>query len=260
MTNQEDSVDLKKIEIRPYQLADRQSVREICCRTAFRNLGSDIFFEDRNVHADYWTRYYTDFRPEECSVITLDNRIVGYFFGCSDHSHFIRTMAFRIIPFCLIRVLCRLTVNRYGPRTRAYIRYILLKGLNEAPPIDYSRFPAHYHCNLLPEAYGLQLYSRLTLDFLDLLQAKGVHSLHGHITEPAVSGTWTRFEKRFISKVRAESEQGGGNDPTYFTAEVSTSLYSTILEDSRPMVNRVWGVQVSDYREWIRFVRDTYKL
>ena len=50
--------------IRPYRPADRETVREICRRTAYRNLGYAAVFEDGELFADYWTRYYTDFEPE----------------------------------------------------------------------------------------------------------------------------------------------------------------------------------------------------
>lgn len=84
--------------IRPLELRDREAVRDICRKTAFRNMGSNRFFEDREVHADYWTRYYTDFRPWESWVVEQDGEVIGYFFGCSDQAHFIRTMTLRILP------------------------------------------------------------------------------------------------------------------------------------------------------------------
>ncbi|OZA12835.1 MAG: hypothetical protein B7Y02_06845, partial [Rhodobacterales bacterium 17-64-5] len=177
-------------------------------------------------------------------------------FGCSDHRHFERTMALRVLPWCLARVLWRLATGRYGTQSRAYVRHMLLSGPKEAPPLDHAAFPAHYHCNLMREVYGLRLYSRLTLEFLDLLEARGVHSLHGHITEPAESGTWNRFADRFMAMQDAQSDHGR----TCVMAEVPTTLFKVVLGDERPMVNRVWGVRVSDYRDWMLFVRETYGL
>jgi hypothetical protein len=235
--------------IRPLEPRDREAVRDICCKTAFRNMGSDRFFEDREVHADYWTRYYTDFRPWESWVVEQDGEVIGYFFGCSDQAHFIRTMTLRILPSCLRRVLWRLARGQYKrAETRRYIRHMLLKGPKEATRIDYARFPAHYHCNILRKGYGQGYYTRLTLMYLDMLETKGITRLHGHITEPIESGIWYNFARRF---------EAASAD---VTDEVPTTLFAEVIGDDRPMVNRVWGVTVANYRVWIEWLRDRYNL
>jgi hypothetical protein len=33
-----------------------------------------------------------------------------------------------------------------------------------------------------------------------------------------------------------------------------------VIGDDRPMVNRVWGVTVANYRVWIEWLRDRYNL
>jgi len=235
--------------IRPYRPTDRDAVRDICCRTAFRNMGSDRFFEDRQVHADYWTRYYTDFNADEVWVIEQDGRVIGYFFGCSDHRRFTRIMALRILPACLARIAWRLATGRYKrPETRAYIRHMLVRGPREAAAIDYARYPAHYHCNILREGYGRGYYTQLTLMFLDRLEAKGITALHGHITEPAGPGMWQRFADRYVT------------DQADVTLEVPTTLFACVLGDQRPMVNRAWGMPVRGYRLWIEWLREKYNL
>jgi len=89
------------------------AIRAFCCRTAFRNLGSDRRFEDREVHADDWTRYYTDHRPQQASVIEPGGKVIGYVFGCSDHARYHRVMARRIVPSCLVRALWRRATGQY---------------------------------------------------------------------------------------------------------------------------------------------------
>lgn len=235
--------------IRPLEPRDREAVRDICRKTAFRNMGSDRFFEDREVHADYWTRYYTDFRPWESWVVEQDSEVIGYFFGCSDQAHYVRTMALRILPSCLLRVLWRWATGQYKRvETRRYVRHMLLKGPKEAPKIDYARYPAHYHCNILRKGYGQGYYTQLTLMFLDLLEAKGVIRLHGHITEPVDSGIWQSFALRYDA---ASAD---------VTDEVPTTLFANVIGDQRPMVNRVWGISVANYRGWIEWLRERYNL
>lgn len=235
--------------IRPYAPRDRAAVRDICCRTAFRNLGSDRLFEDREVHADYWTSYYTDHRPEASWVIEEDGAVIGYFLGCTDHADFLRVMARRIVPSCGARTLWRLATGRYRrPETRRYVAHMIFKGAREAPSIDYAKFPAHYHCNLLRQAYGRGYYTQLTLQFLDQLEARGIFGLHGHITEPRDGGIWRRFEEMFSEK---QAQQ---------FSEKPTTLLQAVLGDDRPMVNRGWGITTADYRRWIEWLRRTRNL
>ena len=49
--------------IRAYRPSDRDAVRDIACRTAFRNRGFESLVPDAELFADYWTRYYTDYEP-----------------------------------------------------------------------------------------------------------------------------------------------------------------------------------------------------
>jgi len=99
--------------IRKLEPRDRAAVRDICCRTAFRNAGSDKFFEDREIHADYWTSYYTDYHPQESWVIERGTEVIGYFFGASDYDHFFRTMSRKIVPKGAAKALWRLALGRY---------------------------------------------------------------------------------------------------------------------------------------------------
>lgn len=235
--------------IRKLEPRDRAAVRDICCRTAFRNMGSDRFFEDRELHADYWTAYYTDHHPQESWVIEQEGRVIGYFLGCSDQSHFLRVMTRKIVPRVAAKALWRLATRRYRkPETGRYLWHMLTRGAREAPRIDFRKFPAHYHCNILREGYGHGYYTQLTLMFLDHLESIGVTHLHGFITEPLGSGGWQKFADRY---------KAGSAD---VTVEVPTTLFRTVIGDDRPMVNRAWGMPVADYRTWIEWLRDTRNL
>lgn len=242
--------------IRKLEPRDRAAVREICCRTAFRNAGSDRFFEDREIHADYWTSYYTDYHPQESWVIEREGEVIGYFFGASDYDHFYRTMARRIVPWGVARALWRLALGRYKkPQTKAYLKHMLLRGAAEAPHVDFKAYPAQYHCNILRKGYGRGYYSQLVLMYLDHLDAIGVKGIHGMITEPAGSaGIWHKFEEMFVDQ----------NDATrslaFALTEKPTTLMAAVLGDTRPMVNRAWSVPVENYRKWMTWVRETQNI
>ena len=77
-----------KLEIRPYRAEDRQVIREICCKTAFRNRGCELFFEDKELFADYGTNYYLEYETDLCFTAELDGKVVGYLLGSSDFKHF----------------------------------------------------------------------------------------------------------------------------------------------------------------------------
>jgi hypothetical protein len=235
--------------IRRLAPGDRAAVREIACRTAFRNMGSDALFEDRELHADYWTSYYTDHRPGESWVVEQDGEVIGYFLGCSDQADFLRVMSRRIVPRIIALALWRLATGRYrNPRTRRYLWHMLTRGAREAPRIDFATYPAHYHCNILRPGYGQRYYSEMLLMFLDHLEAIGVDRLHGFITEPAEGGIWQRFSAQF---------PGGAAE---VTAEVPTTLFRRVMGDDRPMVNRGWGVTVPVFRAYALWLRETYNL
>ncbi len=234
--------------IRPYEPRDRHAVRAICCATAFRNAGSDKLFEDREVHADYWTSYFTDHRPEDSWVVEIEGEVIGYFLGCADHAHFLRVMGRRIVPSCLARALGRLAIGRYRkPQTRRYLWHMIRRGAAEVPRIPYLRFPAHYHCNTTRKGYGRGLYSTLVLMFLDRLDERGVQHIHGLITEPAEGGIWKRFAEANPGDVLAYDER-------------PTTLFRDVLGDPTPYVNRGWGATVDGFRRWAEGLRDEHRL
>lgn len=234
--------------VRPYEPRDRAAVRDICCRTAFRNMGSDALFEDREIHADYWTLYNTDHRPDLTTVIEQDGEVVGYFFAQPDHKEFVRIMGRRIVPSCILRALWRWALGRYKkPETKRYIRHTLFHAWKEAPQVDYDKYPATYHCNMLRQAYGRGYYTQLLLDYLDQLEAQGIHGIHGHVTEAPGKGIWKRFEETsgFLS-----DEQ----------SEVPATMFAYVTGDDRPMANKAIGAPVERFRKWVLWLREEKRL
>lgn len=238
--------------IRPYTPADRAAVRQICCDTAYRNKGAEYMFEDREIHADYWSMYYTDITPEEVRVVELDGKVIGYFFGCTDTNAFRRHMARRIVPSCLARALWRLATGRYkNPVSRRYLWFMITKAAAEEAPMDMDRFPAHYHCNLVDASRGQRLYTRLALDFLDRLEAQGISGIHSFITEPAKRGIRDTFVKKIF----------GEHPPDHiYRSEKPTKSLNYIVGDPTPMMNRGWGCDLSVYRAYLTYLRQKFRV
>ncbi|MEM9707413.1 MAG: hypothetical protein AAF871_01365 [Pseudomonadota bacterium] len=238
--------------IRPYRPEDRDAVREICCDTAYRNKGAEHYFEDREIHADYWSSYYTDVTPDEVWIAEDKGEVIGYFFGCPDTLRFRRAMARRIVPWCLLRAVWRLALGRYkNPVTRRYLWFMVTRGPGEEAPLDISKYPAHYHCNIVESGRGHGLYTTMTLDFLDRLDAAGIHRIHGHITEPAKKGIWDMFDRQY---------SGTAKPTDVFRSEKPTKAGEYIRGETKAMVNRAWGTSTASFREYVKFLRDKMRL
>ena len=117
--------------------------------------------------------------------------------------------------------------------------------------MDMDRFPAHYHCNLTDASRGLKLYTQMTLEFLDRLEAAGITGIHGFITEPAKRGIWDTFAKRYSDKVKPEN---------VMRTEKPTQSLAYIVGDDTPMVNRGWGCDIGLYRDYMQFLREKMRI
>jgi hypothetical protein len=239
--------DKAPVTIRPYAARDRAAVREINRRTAYRNKGHDFLFEDGELHADYWTSYYTDHRPEASWVVEREGRIIGYFLGCTDQAHFLRMMKRRIVPRIAALAAWR-SLTRYDAKSRRYVRFMLTVAPGETPDFPYLDFPAHYHCNITREGYGLNLYTTLALMFCDRLEALGVARMHGGMFEPADGAAFVRFLEGF------------GKDELEAYAEKPSRLLEAVVGDTRPMLNRVWGGRVATWRRYFAWLRDNARM
>jgi len=237
--------------VRSYRVGDREEVREICRRTAFRNLGYQAVFEDGELFADYWTRYYTDFEPESAWVAEQDGRVMGYLLGCLDTRRQIRITAWRIVPPLLVRLLWRWATGRYRvPVTHRFLRWLWRKSWREAPPLPLRAFPAHYHCNILVDGYRQNLYTRLALLFLDHAARRGVRGVHGSVLDPQQKGVWQRMVQRFNQEHPGEITH----------AERPTEFYRDVLAVDEPMVHRAYGGTVERYRRFIEWMAGRYQL
>ncbi|MFI0347417.1 MAG: GNAT family N-acetyltransferase [Chthoniobacterales bacterium] len=164
------------IVIRRYQPADRARVRQLCCETGF--LGRDIepVFEDRDLFADYLTKYYTDVEPQSSFVLEYNGLVKGYLLGSRSP---LRQQFFSF--FNNIQLFLRGMINypRYKKPTRDFIAWILRNSWREVPAAP--RRSAHFHFNILPEAQGLANSTALMNAYLDYLRKAGVKSVYGQV-------------------------------------------------------------------------------
>ena len=166
------------ITIRAYRLDDRDAVRHICYQTGY--MGSPIApqWADEPSFANLFTSYYTDNEPQSTIVAERNGIVVGYLLGCRDTEQ--STRPSRIF---LQQVVTRLIAFR--PGTAGFVRRsigdtatgLLRHEMMEDRFID-SRWPAHLHINLLPEARGQGGGTKLVRRWLDQLERDGVSGCH----------------------------------------------------------------------------------
>ena len=164
------------VVIRRYVTADRSRVRQLCCETGF--LGRDItpVFEDRELFADYLTRYYTDVEPESSFVLEHDGVIKGYLLGSRSP---LRQQYFSFFNNIGLFLRGMSRYPRYAKPTRDFIGWILRNSWREVPAAP--RRSAHFHFNILPEAQGLAHSTALMNAYLDYLRSVGVTSVYGQV-------------------------------------------------------------------------------
>jgi hypothetical protein len=239
--------------IRPYRAEDREIVREICRKTAYRNRGSASVIEDGELFADYWTKYYTDCEPESAFVLEEDGQVIGYLLGCADTAKLQRVMARRIVPSVLARAIFRLLTFRYhDPNSRRMLYWLLRYGWQEDPHVPLDRYPAHYHCNILRKGYGKGYYSALGLYFLDRIQERGIDRLHGQVQEPAQGGPWDRTLETY--------SQNFDTSPIEYSAEKPSTFQRYMFGIEKPMVNKAWASNIEAYRGWLVWTAEKYHM
>jgi len=164
--------------VRSYEHRDREAVRYICCETGFMGEPMEVVFEGREVFADLWSRYYTDYEPEHCWVAQVEGRVVGYMLGAINTRTQERVTSEKILP-AILRKIFTTGCLRHAV-TRKYFRLAargFLRGEFKTPDIS-KGYPAHLHTNILDGYRGIGLGKKLMRSWLDHLGSHGVSNVH----------------------------------------------------------------------------------
>ena len=165
-----------RLLIRRYEPRDRNAVRWLCCQTGFLGKPIDPVFEDRDLFADYLTRYYTDIEPESSFVLELDGEVKGYLLGSYRP---LRQQVFNLFNNLSLFARGMAKYAFYNKATRDFIGWILRNSWREVPKTP--RRCAHFHFNMLPEAQSMAGTGRLMNAYLDHLRSKGVKQVYGQV-------------------------------------------------------------------------------
>ncbi len=164
--------------IRFYRPEDRAAVRKICADTGFLSRPIDPLFQDRELFADYLTRYYTDIEPESTLICEMSGEVKGYLSGCRRPQRQNFFDLFNNLKLG-IRGAYRYFFRPYNQASRQFVRWILTKGRNETPATPHG-IP-HFHINLLPEARHVAQTRELINRFLSYLSEKGEKAVYGQM-------------------------------------------------------------------------------
>ncbi|HEY8964830.1 MAG TPA: GNAT family acetyltransferase [Candidatus Methylacidiphilales bacterium] len=189
------------LNVRFYRPEDRAAVRRICAETGFLGKPIDVLFEDRDLFADYLTRYYTDKEPESTLVIEVDGKVSGYLTG-SRHLKRYKMFRFRDNARLFLVGMWRYFTRPYGAATRQYVRWLLTRAGKENPHTPQGL--PHFHINLLPEARSVAGTRGLIDAFLDYLRREGDTGVYGQmVTFDSRRGTrmFERYGFRVVDQV-----------------------------------------------------------
>jgi hypothetical protein len=203
--------------VRPYRPADRVAVRRICADTGFMGNPIDPVFSDRDVFADFFTRYYTDYEPG-CAVVTENQdtgEVVGYMLGSVRYRINTWMQIWLLLSRAVPKVTWRLLTGRYNRASRQFLWWVIFKSVKETPPAP--RRSAHFHINLLP-AYRTGVYGReMAFGFFELAQKLGARRIYGQIQtrDDRRTSFWTRYGFQELSRRQITKFQRYHTAPVY---------------------------------------------
>lgn len=177
---------MKTVGIRPFEREDRESIRRVCCETAFLDEDSKEIFGDNEILADALTLYFTDYEPASCFVVDDCGKVIGYVIGSKDVIAARRIFINKILPHLIVATIKRATL--FNKRTVRFLYHILisfLKGEFFTP--DFSKdYPATLHINIEKDYRGNKLGKRLIESYLAYIHKERVRGVHfGTISERA---------------------------------------------------------------------------
>lgn len=165
------------VRIRNYSPDDREAIRHICCETGYFGEPVDTLFKDRELFADLFTKPYLDYESDCGLVAEADGRVIGYLLG-SVSPNFDR-LQMRSGFETTMKMLLRLASGKYSkhPRSRRFIRWLLLSGYSEQP--KHPRNSAHLHYDIDKKYRGHGLGRRLFLEFARRAKNAGMTTCYG---------------------------------------------------------------------------------
>lgn len=149
-------------------------------------------FSDRAAFADFFTRYYTDFEPENCLVATDGDLVVGYLIACLRFRRY-PWMQLRIVLSAIPGMLARACAGRYRRQDFRFLGWFLARAGRETPRVP--RRTAHFHLNILKPYRNGGFILPLMLALQKRLEDRGVRCVYAQIQTRQDRRTERLFER-----------------------------------------------------------------
>ena len=166
----------RQFEIRKFEAADRQRVRDLCCATGCLGEPIDPVFEDRELFADYLTAYYTDWEPESAFVLLVDGDIRGYLLGSRRP---LRQQLYACYQNASLFLRGIFRYPRYTAASKKFVQWIFRTAWREVPAAP--KRTAHFHINLLADARQVATTRALMDAYLKYLHDHGERAVYGQM-------------------------------------------------------------------------------
>jgi len=212
--------------IRPYAPEDRRAVRRVCCETGFMGDPIDPVFSDRDTFADFFTRYYTDFEPQNCMIAEAQEGVVGYLTGCVNYRRYPWAQAW-VFARALPRIVARACRGTYRRSDYAFMQWFLTRSVHETPNVPPRA--AHFHINLLPDWRASGVARRMIFPFVNSLKRRNVKRVYGQIQtydDRRSTRLFERYGFKLFDRRRLSRFERFGRDGVY----VSTFVRETDVE------------------------------
>ena len=182
-------VSYESVRIRRYQASDHDALYRICLQTADNGQDATAMFRDPELPGHLYVGPYVTVAPSLAFVAEDSAGVGGYIVGVLNTQAFEDHLEQRWWP------TLRLRYPEPSPDTATRLSTPEQYALHDihhpfgAPPVVTSRFPSHFHINLLPRMQGRGTGRRLVdtlVSRLRLQASPGLHLLVGDSNQKAV--------------------------------------------------------------------------
>lgn len=206
--------------IEPFSVLRSNDVRRICVETSFQATVSESLRRNPDVITALSTDPYMKFRPDLIFVVRsgVSGQTVGYIAGCPDTRLLHAQIAEQILPRLKRRVMMHGLLLR--PRTAGFFWQYIIDSLVERADLEFDNptYPAHLHINLLPEARGYGIGSRL------------IQLMIKRFRERSCSGCFVRTVQENTSAVKFFQAQGFEACESMLTPGLRTPRHSKLRQ------------------------------
>ena len=169
---------MEGVIVRKYKKEDRPFVRRIVYDTAAIGESAELFFEDREILADFLSKYFTDYEPQSSFVAVINGKIIGYLFGAKNSTPMKLVSALWVFPQIFVRSIVRGTFLK----KKNFIFLLLslsafFRGGYSTPSL-HKLYLAVLHINLKADFRGESVGAKLMRAYFDYLYEEKIRGVH----------------------------------------------------------------------------------